>query len=154
MGAQQILALALNSYVQSEYDNLYETHQCRPHAYGHTWSPGYEIRAGLLHGHAVAIGMGFGAYLSKRVCWISDAQFHRILRVISSFGLSLWHDSVSDYKILWECQKKVIQKRGGHLVAPIPRGKLASVVISQKSILQKVGSRRHWKNIGRLSKAT
>jgi 3-dehydroquinate synthetase len=65
--SQRILGMAMQSYVEAEYDNLYETHQCRPHAYGHTWSPGFEIEAGLLHGHAVAIGMGFGAYLSYRV---------------------------------------------------------------------------------------
>ncbi len=56
--SQKILGGALRSYIEAEYDNLYETHQCRPHAYGHTWSPGFEIEAGLLHGHAVAIGMG------------------------------------------------------------------------------------------------
>ena len=53
---------------------LYETHQCRPHAYGHTWSPGFELQAGLLHGHAVSIGMGFGAYLSKRR-WLVGRAF-------------------------------------------------------------------------------
>ena len=29
-----ILGKALDSYVKSEYGNLWETHQCRPHAYG------------------------------------------------------------------------------------------------------------------------
>merc|ERR1719471_1901452 len=38
-----IVGKAMHSYVQAEYGNLWETHQCRPHAYGHTWSPGYEI---------------------------------------------------------------------------------------------------------------
>ena len=45
--SQKILGAAMRSYVEAEYDNLYETHQCRPHAYGHTWSPGFEIEAGL-----------------------------------------------------------------------------------------------------------
>ena len=35
-----IIGRALDSYVKSEYGNLWETHQARPHAYGHTWSPG------------------------------------------------------------------------------------------------------------------
>ncbi len=64
--ADRVIGAALRSYVGVEYDNLYETHQLRPHAYGHTWSPGFEIAAGLLHGHAVSIGMGFGAFLSNR----------------------------------------------------------------------------------------
>ena len=46
----------------------------RPHAYGHTWSPGFEIKAGLLHGHAVSVGMGLGAYFSYVKNLRTDAQ--------------------------------------------------------------------------------
>ncbi|MGF1524540.1 MAG: sedoheptulose 7-phosphate cyclase [Leptolyngbyaceae cyanobacterium] len=120
--SQKILGAALRSYVEAEYDNLYETHQCRPHAYGHTWSPGFEIEAGLLHGHAVAIGMGFGAYLSSKNEWISKEDCHRILRLISSFGLSLWHDVLLSQETLWAAQEKIVQKRGNNLVAPLPKG--------------------------------
>lgn len=120
--SQKILGAAMRSYVEAEYDNLYETHQCRPHAYGHTWSPGFEIEAGLLHGHAVAIGMGFGAYLSYRHNWISLTALHRILSLISSFGLSLWHDVLLNRETLWAAQEKIVQKRGGNLVAPLPKG--------------------------------
>ena len=122
--SQRILGAALRSYVEAEYDNLYETHQCRPHAYGHTWSPGFEIEAGLLHGHAVAIGMGFGAYLSYRNDWISSEQFHRILRLIGSFGLSLWHDVLLNRDTVWAAQEKIVQKRGGNLAAPLPKGEI------------------------------
>jgi 3-dehydroquinate synthetase len=122
--SQKILGAALRSYVEAEYGNLYETHQCRPHAYGHTWSPGFEIAAGLLHGHAVSIGMGFGAYLSYRMNWISAEAFHRILRLISSFGLSLWHDILINKDLLWAAQEKIVQKRGGNLVAPLPKGEI------------------------------
>ena len=122
--SQKILGAALRSYVAAEYDNMYETHQCRPHAYGHTWSPGFEIEAGLLHGHAVSIGMGFGAYLSYRLSWINEEQFHRIMRLISSFGLSLWHDIMHKSETLWSSQVKIIQKRGGNLAAPLPKGEI------------------------------
>ena len=122
--SQKILGAALRSYVEAEYDNLYETHQCRPHAYGHTWSPGFEIEAGLLHGHAVAIGMGFGAYLSYCNDWITNQDFHRILRLISSFGLSLWHKVLLNQETLWAAQEKIVQKRGGNLVAPLPKGEI------------------------------
>ena len=122
--SQKILGAALRSYVAAEYDNMYETHQCRPHAYGHTWSPGFEIEAGLLHGHAVSIGMGFGAYLSYKMNWIDEAQFHRIMRLISSFGLSLWHDIMHKKETLWSSQVKILQKRGGNLVAPLPRNEI------------------------------
>ena len=122
--SQKILGAALRSYVAAEYDNMYETHQCRPHAYGHTWSPGFEIEAGLLHGHAVSIGMGFGAYLSYKMNWIDKEQFHRIMSLISSFGLSLWHDIMHKKETLWSSQVKILQKRGGNLVAPLPRNNI------------------------------
>jgi len=75
-----------------------------------------------LHGHAVAIGMGFGAYLSHRLNWISAEEFHRILRLIDSFGLSLWHDILLNQDTLWAAQEKIVQKRGGNLVVPLPKG--------------------------------
>ena len=122
--SQKILGGAIRSYVAAEYNNLYETHQCRPHAYGHTWSPGFEIEAGLLHGHAVAIGMGLGAYLSYRMDWISEAECHRIMRLISAFGLSLWHDVLENKETLYASQEKIFQKRGQNLVAPLPKGRI------------------------------
>ncbi|MEO1523600.1 MAG: 3-dehydroquinate synthase, partial [Cyanobacteria bacterium J06633_2] len=85
------------------------------------WSPGFEIEAGLLHGHAVAIGMGFGAYLSYQHNWISSDEFHRILRLISSFGLSLWHDVLLNKNTVWAAQEKIVQKRGMNLAAPLPK---------------------------------
>ena len=122
--SQKILGGALRSYVEAEYDNLYETHQCRPHAYGHTWSPGFEIEAGLLHGHAVTIGMGFGAYLSYSHNWISEEDFRRILNLMSSFGLSLWHDVLLKDEKIWAALEKIVQKRGGNLAAPLPKGEI------------------------------
>ncbi|MEL6554530.1 MAG: sedoheptulose 7-phosphate cyclase [Cyanobacteria bacterium J06621_11] len=137
--SQKILGAAMRSYVEAEYDNLYETHQCRPHAYGHTWSPGFEIKSGLLHGHAVAMGMGFGAFLSYRQGWIDWKACDRILRLIGSFGLSLWHDILLDHEILWAAQTKMMEKRGGNLVAPLPKGAIGQCgylnALTQKDLL-------------------
>ena len=68
--------------------------------------------------------MGFGAYLSYRLDWISEEQFHRIMRLISSFGLSLWHDILLEKETLWSSQVKILEKRGGNLVAPLPRNEI------------------------------
>lgn len=122
--SESIIAKAMDGYVRSEYGNLWETHQCRPHAYGHTWSPGFELQAGLLHGHAVAIGMGYGAYLSFLEGWISEVDFHRILKVISTVGLSLVHPILDNPNSLWQSQVKMTEKRGGNLCAPLPRGSI------------------------------
>ena len=122
--SQRILGRAIKSYVEAEYGNLYETHQCRPHAFGHTWSPGFEIPAGLLHGHAVSVGMGFGSYQALRQGWISEDQFERIAGLISSFDLSLWHPILDEQHLLWEAQLRMTEKRGGNLVAPLPKGSI------------------------------
>ena len=122
--SQRILGRAIKSYVEAEYGNLYETHQCRPHAFGHTWSPGFEIPAGLLHGHAVSVGMGFGSYQALRQGWISEDQFQRIARLISSFDLSLWHPILDEQHLLWEAQLRMTEKRGGNLAAPLPKGSI------------------------------
>ena len=122
--SQRILGRAIKSYVEAEYGNLYETHQCRPHAFGHTWSPGFEIPAGLLHGHAVSVGMGFGSYQALRQGWISEDQFQRIARLIASFDLSLWHPILDEQHLLWEAQLRMTEKRGGNLAAPLPKGSI------------------------------
>jgi len=121
-----IIARALDSYVQSEYGNLWECHQCRPHAYGHIWSPGFEIPAGLLHGHAIAIGMGFGAYLSHKLGWIPESEFRRVLKLFSTLELSLVHPILENTDAIWNAQMRMIEKHGGNLAAPLPNGKLGS----------------------------
>jgi len=119
-----IVGKAMESYVRSEYGNLWETHQCRPHAFGHTWSPGYELPAGMLHGHAVATGMGYGTYLSYKYGWISKQQFDRVLSLISNMELALWHPIMDNHDLVVSASTKVTAKRGGNLCAPVPKGSI------------------------------
>jgi len=123
----EVISAALRSYVGAEYGNLYETHQLRPHAYGHTWSPGFEIAAGLLHGHAVSIGMGFGAFLSNRYGLLSDSDLQRVLDLLSSLELSTWHDVLDDHDLVWLAQERAVEKRGGKLFAPVPKDRIGAV---------------------------
>jgi len=116
-----IIAKAMEGYVRSEYGNLWETHQCRPHAFGHTWSPGYELPAGMLHGHAVATCMGYGAYLSHLEGWITKDEMDRVLNLISKMELSLWHPIMDDVELIYASQVKIVDKRGGSLCAPVPK---------------------------------
>merc|ERR1712137_658228 len=109
-----IVGKAMHSYVRSEYGNLYETHQCRPHAYGHTWSPGYELPAGMLHGHAVATCMGFGAYLAFKDGFIAEHEMKRIHKLISDCELTLFHPVMNDSAKVWKSQLAMIEKRGGN----------------------------------------
>merc|ERR1711937_518669 len=117
----EIVGKAMESYVRSEYGNLWETHQCRPHAFGHTWSPGYELPAGMLHGHAVATCMGYGSYLARKRDWISEEQFTRIMKLMSNMELSLWHPIMDNHALVQAANKKAHDKRGGNLCAPVPK---------------------------------
>jgi len=116
-----IVGKAMEGYVRSEYGNLWETHQCRPHAYGHTWCPGYELPAGMLHGQAVGTDMGFGAYLSKAEGWVSEVEMHRILNVLSDCELSMYHPIMDDQELLRKSHLGIVEKRGANLCAPIPK---------------------------------
>jgi len=116
-----IVGKAMEGYVRSEYGNLWETHQCRPHAYGHTWSPGYELPAGMLHGHAVATCMGYGAYLARLEDFITQGEMERIHRLLSRMELTMWHDIMDNHDLVDAANVKVIQKRGGNLCAPVPK---------------------------------
>jgi len=142
-----IISKAMDAYVQSEYHNLWECHQNRPHAYGHTWSPGFELPAGLLHGHAISIGMGFGAYLSFAEGWISEEDFHRILKLFSDLELCLNHPILDDAELLWSCQVRMIEKRGGNLCAPLPKGRIGDCgykqAIPREELLRKLDEYRH-----------
>lgn len=120
----EIIGKAMESYVRSEYGNLWETHQCRPHAFGHTWSPGYELPAGMLHGHAVASCMGYGAFLSRKRDWLSQEKFDRIIKLISDMELSLWHPIMDNHDLVKSANKKAHQKRGGNLCAPVPKDEI------------------------------
>lgn len=116
-----IVGKAMEGYVRSEYGNLWETHQCRPHAYGHTWCPGYELPSGMLHGHAVGTDMGFGTYLSYVEGWVSEAELHRVLKNISDCELCLYHPIMDDDENNWKAHLGIVEKRGGNLCAPIPK---------------------------------
>jgi len=116
-----IVGKAMEGYVRSEYGNLWETHQARPHAYGHTWCPGYELKSGMLHGQAVGTCMGYGAYLAYVKGFIPEDEMHRILKVISDCELALWHPIMEDKQAIWKSNLAIIEKRGGNLAAPVPK---------------------------------
>ncbi|XP_075243130.1 uncharacterized protein LOC142337636 [Convolutriloba macropyga] len=131
----EIVGRAMEGYVRSEYGNLWETHQARPHAYGHTWSPGYELPAGMLHGHAVASCMGFGAFMARHhdECqeiegveqpWLTEEAMMRILNLINELELTLYHPIMDKVDIIWASQLKMTAKRGGNLAAPVPKGEI------------------------------
>lgn len=121
--ADEVIYRALFSYMKHEGTNMFETYQDRPHAYGHTWSPRFEPAAKLMHGHAVTIGMAFGASLAVELGWLKPAECDRIIALCRSLGLSVYHPILEDINLMLEGQKNMRRKRGdGGLWAPLPTG--------------------------------
>jgi 3-dehydroquinate synthetase len=121
--ADKVIYRALFSYMKHEGTNMFETYQDRPHAYGHTWSPRFEPAAKLMHGHAVTIGMAFGASLAVEMGWLTPTERDRIINLCRSVGLSVYHPILENLDLMLEGQKNMQRKRGeGGLWAPIPTG--------------------------------
>ena len=118
--SKKIIGLSLKSYVESEYDNLHEVHSIRDHAFGHGLSANFELKAGLLHGHAISVEMTLSSFMSYKRGWLSEKDLHRILKLFSEYELSLWHDILLNEKCMNEGFDKILQKRGGNLAIPVP----------------------------------
>ncbi|NER22327.1 MAG: sedoheptulose 7-phosphate cyclase [Symploca sp. SIO1B1] len=121
--ADEVIYRALFSYMKHEGTNMFETYQDRPHAYGHTWSPRFEPAVKLMHGHAVGIGMAFGATLALEMGWLTTAERDRIVGICTAIGLSVDHPILKNIDLMLEGQKNMRRKRGkGGLWAPLPTG--------------------------------
>jgi len=92
----------------------------------------------MLHGHAVATGMGWGAFLAMKKGFISRVQLSRVLNLISNMELSLYHPIMDDAKRIYTTQLKIVQKRGGHLCAPVPKGEIGKCGYIQDLTLQEI----------------
>ncbi|WP_424712028.1 3-dehydroquinate synthase family protein [Kitasatospora acidiphila] len=124
----EVLHRSLLSYLRHEGTNAFEIYQDRPHAYGHTWSPGFERHAGLLHGHAVAIDMALSTTLAELVGWLPGPDRERILALSRRLGLAVYDPILESSEILLAGQEAMRSKRGGRaLWAPVPRGQVGAV---------------------------
>jgi 3-dehydroquinate synthetase len=121
--ANEIIYRSLYSYMKHEGTNMFETYQDRPHAYGHNWSPRFEPAAKLIHGHAVSIGMAFGATLAHIIGWCTEQERDRIIALLRHLELSVFHPIIEDTKIMITGQENMRKKRGmGGFWAPLPKG--------------------------------
>jgi 3-dehydroquinate synthase len=145
--AEDVVFRTLRSYLSHEGTNAFEVYQDRPHAYGHTWSPGFERRAGLMHGHAVAVDMVLGAHLAVLAGWLDEDDAERIAALCHRLGLATYDPILEDTALLTVTLRAVQAKRGGHaLWAPVPRGGVGSVDyledVSERDLVEAVRRQR------------
>ena len=66
--------------------------------------------------------MCLNAFMSFKRGWLTESEMHRILKLFSNYELSLWHDILLNKKCMIEGYVKILQKRGGNLAIPVPKG--------------------------------
>jgi 3-dehydroquinate synthase len=123
---QKIAKMCVQKMLELECPNLLEHDQNRAIAYGHTWSPVYELTpkpVPLHHGHAISIDMCFSATWAAKEGWISEALRDRVHAQFRRAGLSRHHDCFTTEKLHYGT-KTILERRDGDLYAAIPDGQI------------------------------
>merc|ERR1719281_1298185 len=112
--------------LELECPNLLEHDQHRAIAYGHTWSPVYELTpkpVPLHHGHAISIDMCFSATWAAQEGWITESIRDRIHALFRRAGLSRYHECFTTEKLHYGT-KTILERRDGDLYAAVPDGQI------------------------------
>lgn len=107
--------------LQLECPNLHEHDQNRAIAFGHTWSPCYELSQSppLHHGHAISIDMCFSMTWAAKEGWVSEALRDRVHSVFRRANLSMYHPWFTTEKLHYGTET-IMARRDGDLFAAIP----------------------------------
>jgi 3-dehydroquinate synthase len=122
----KIAKMCVQKMLELECPNLLEHDQHRSIAYGHTWSPVYELTpkpVPLHHGHAISIDMCFSVTWAAMEGWISESLRDRVHAQFRRAGLSLHHDCFTTEKLHYGT-KTILERRDGDLYAAIPDGQI------------------------------
>ncbi|PLS69220.1 MAG: 3-dehydroquinate synthase [Cyanobacteria bacterium M5B4] len=113
---------AIKRMLELEVPNLHELDLDRVIAYGHAWSPTLELapEIPMFHGHGVNIDMAFSATIAWERGYISEADLHRILGVMSRIGLALDSDYFTP-ELLWRATESITRTRDGKQRIAVPR---------------------------------
>merc|ERR1719453_521561 len=112
--------------LELECPNLLEHDQRRAIAYGHTWSPVYELTpkpVPMHHGHAISVDMAFSATWAAQEGCITEALRDRVHAQFRRAGLSLMHDRFTNEKLHYGT-KTILERRDGDLYAAVPDGQI------------------------------
>merc|ERR1711994_673959 len=53
--------------------------------------------------------------------FVTQSERDRVLRLFNEMEISFYNPIIHKTELLWACQQKMIQKRGGNLCAPVPK---------------------------------
>jgi predicted O-methyltransferase YrrM len=122
---RELCRKAVLRMLQLECPNLHEHDQRRAIAYGHTWSPCYELAQSppMHHGHAIAVDMCFSLTWAENLGYVDSALKERVFDVFRRLGLSVMHPWFTD-KALKYGTDTIMARRDGDLYAAIPDGEV------------------------------
>merc|ERR1719258_180920 len=123
---QTLAKKCVQKMLELECPNLLEHDQNRAIAYGHTWSPVYELTpkpVPLHHGHAISIDMCFSATWAAKEGWISESLRDRVHAQFRRAGLSRHHECFTTEKLHYGT-KTILERRDGDLYGAIPDGEI------------------------------
>ena len=119
--ADIINSRGVHEMLKLEAPNLHEIGLDRVIAYGHTWSPTFELATDppMRHGHAISVDMAYSATLALSMGLISHTDHRRILMVFSRAGLTIDHP-LFDGAMIAAGTEAIMKTRDGKLRAAIP----------------------------------
>ena len=123
--AQELCRKAVLRMLELECPNLHEHDQKRAIAYGHTWSPCYELAQSppMHHGHAIAVDMCFSLTWAEKLGYVDSALKERVFNVFRRIGLSLMHPWFNEASLKYGTDT-IMARRDGDLYAAIPDGEV------------------------------
>merc|ERR1719330_1613174 len=63
----------------------------------------------------------FGTLCPEDKGFVTRAERDRVLRLFNDMEISFYNPIIHKTELLWACQEKMVQKRGGNLCAPVPK---------------------------------
>ncbi|MFD5428198.1 sedoheptulose 7-phosphate cyclase [Streptomyces sp. NPDC127084] len=110
---RQVMHRAINGMSSELQKNLWEKDLLRIVDYGHTFSPTVEMKARILHGEAVTMGIVYCAALALNRGLLPQEDYSRIIACAGGMGLQLTHEMFKDVDLLKRALADTVRHRGG-----------------------------------------
>ena len=121
--ALNIMWNSIRLHLEQIQTDPFETELARPLDYGHEWGHRLETvtHHRVTHGEGVAVGMAIDSYISFRRGFITEAELERILNLIRTVGLPIFHRDATEEN-LWPGLESFRAHLGGELTISLLDG--------------------------------
>lgn len=142
--ARETLRRSIDGMLTELAPNLREKNLTRLMDFGHTWSPALEMHAmpSLLHGEAVNLDMTLSLVLAHHRGLMTAEDLDRVLAVMGSLALPVWHKIFDEPSILRTALVEVTRHREGQRI-PLTTG-IGSAVFVDDITVDEVDAALMW----------